>query len=110
MKRSLLTLITIITTGLTLAVAQQKDAVKAPDMPIDPDTKLITYTAVVEVKDVNKAELYRRALGWYNTFYKNPAEVIREKDSVNFKIIGKPRFKLYKETTNGGRMDGGLVQ
>lgn len=89
----------------------QKQEIQAPDMPVDENTKLITYTGVVEVKDVNKNELYKRGLGWFNTYYKNPSDVIREKDSINLKVVGKPRFKIFRPANeNGVKMDGGLVQ
>ena len=99
---------------LTLVIVSsfaQKQAIQAPEMPVDESTKLITYTGVVEVKAMNKNELYKRGLEWFNVYYKNPSDVIREKDSINFKIVGKSRFKIFREANeNGVKMDGGLIQ
>ncbi len=89
----------------------QKSSYVAPQMPVDEETKLITYSGVVDVPNTNKAELYKRCLGWFMATYKNPGEVIREKDSVGLKVVGKPRFRIYNEANDKGvKMDGGLVQ
>lgn len=79
-------------------------------LPIDEQSKLITYTNVVEVNGP-KTELYNRALSWANTFYKNPADVIREKDATAGKIVCKGRFKLMDEPDKKGfQKDQGNVQ
>lgn len=89
----------------------QKQAYVAPNMPIDEDTKLITYTGVVDVPNTGKTELYKRSEAWFSSYYKNPTEVIREKDSANTKIVGKPRFKISNEPgENNVKMDAGIVQ
>ncbi len=72
--------------------AQQQKV--APKMPVDETTKLITYTKVVEAEAYNKDTLFTRALDWCNTYYKNPADVIREADSTGDKIVCKARFKI----------------
>ncbi|MBP6511848.1 MAG: DUF4468 domain-containing protein [Bacteroidia bacterium] len=63
-------------------------------LPLDPKTNLITFTEVKEVGNTTSMELYQRALAWASTFYKNPTDVIRERDSVNGSILCKARFKI----------------
>jgi hypothetical protein len=50
-------------------------------------------------------------LKWFRSYYKNPTEVIRENDSVEHKITGKPRFKIYNlPDKEGTKTDAGIVQ
>ena len=91
--------------------AQKKPEPVAPALNIDSVTKLITYEGVLEVKGVDASTLYRRTVDWFNSYYKNPAEVIRENDSVKLKITGKPRFKISNPADKTGvRTDAGVVQ
>ena len=109
--KKIITAITFLAIGFANANAQSKQEIQAPKMPVDENTKLITYTGVIEVTGANKAELFRRGLAWFNAFYKNPTEVIREKDTVGLKIVGKPRFKILNEAgPSGVKTDAGLVQ
>jgi hypothetical protein len=106
MKR--LMLLFVLTAATVSSFAQAPATAPSPQLPTDADTKLITYTEVVNMPGLTKAELYKRALTWFNKYYKNPADVIKEKDSVNTKISGVHRFKItkmVKETKN----DAGLV-
>lgn len=48
-------------------------------MPVDPETKLITYKEVV-TSTGTPAELYNRAIAWINKQYKNPADVTKVRD------------------------------
>ncbi|MDR1180784.1 MAG: DUF4468 domain-containing protein [Bacteroidales bacterium] len=50
-----------------------------PDMPIDENTKLVTYKSVVQMKG-SSSELYDRAYRWVNKYYKNPVGVIKKAD------------------------------
>src|SRR5256885_832704 len=90
----------------TAAIAQNG---QPSQLPTDPETKLITYTEVVNVAGVSKDELYKRAMAWFKKYYKNPADVIREKDSVNSVISGVHRFKITKTGEKGMKSDGGMV-
>ncbi len=85
----------IIFTGLISVNAQKKNAVvfEKPEIPVDETTKKITYSKVVEASGT-KDQLYKKALGWYNRYYKNPTNVIREKDAANGRILGKARIKI----------------
>lgn len=73
----------------------------APNMPVDESTKLINYTTVVESKGA-KSDLYAKGMKWFNTFYKNPNEVIREKSEEDGKIVGKGRIKIMEPPDKKG--------
>lgn len=104
------TLIAFFMLGVLNNVFSQKNTqYKAPEMPIDSITKLITYTNVIHVRGETKTVLYNRALNWFNTFYKNPTEVIREKNENQ--IVGKARFKIMNPPPEKGtQTQAGVVQ
>jgi hypothetical protein len=92
-----------------LAHAQVADTVK---LPIDPTTRRITYTGVVQVPGVSQAELYTRAKLWFADTFKSAKEVVQadEKDAgivqgrgwapISIHFIGARRpttdFKLWQ--------------
>src|SRR5688572_22173895 len=81
--------------GFIVTSAAQKEPIETPyAVPVDSITKLITYEGVVEVKGHAAPALYQRANDWFQTYYKNPKEVVRENDSVKFRIVGKHLFKI----------------
>lgn len=94
MKNTLFVISFIV--GFVLCInAQNKNEIvfEKPELPIDELSKKITYTQVVEATGT-KEELYRKSLSWFNSFYKNPTEIIREKDPVEGRITGKGRIKI----------------
>jgi hypothetical protein len=96
--------------SVAIASAQSSQTVKVK-MPIDETSKLITYTSVTDVVGINKNDLFNRALSWANKYYKNPNEVIREKDSIEGKIVCKGRYKISNPPDKKGfSSDAGLVQ
>lgn len=56
--------------------------------PIDPDTKLVNYTEVVQ-QNGTMDELYVRGIDWLNSYYKNPFDVsrIRNRESGVIEIM-----------------------
>lgn len=97
--------------------AQTPDAVaedQKPFCPIDNETKLITYDKVVSLTDLKESkrdDLYNKALAWANAFYKNPNDVIREKNQESGKIVCKARFKIQNEKDKSGfASDAGVIQ
>lgn len=74
----------------------------APKLPVDEATKLISYNKVKEVANVSKDELYKRALNWANTYYKNPTDVIRENNREEGKIVCKARYKIMNPADKKG--------
>ena len=67
--------------------------------PVDQDTKLITYTEVVQ-EEGTVAELYKNAHQWAFSFYKNPYNVVKE-DTPN-KLLMRPRFKIMNPSDKKG--------
>jgi hypothetical protein len=76
--KALLTLLLCLAAGL--AHAQVADSVK---LPIDPDTKRITYAEVVQMPGMSQAELYTRAKLWFAEAFKSAKDVVQadEKDA-----------------------------
>lgn len=104
MKSSLLLLFSFI--YITVAAQDKK-----PDLPIDDGTKLITYSKVMEMPGVTKDSLFAKALAWCNSYFTNPADVIREKDAESGKILCKARFKVMNPPDKKGlTTEGGVVQ
>jgi hypothetical protein len=64
----------------------------AQDFKTDPDTKLITYSEVMEVQGVSKSDLYLRANTWLARAFKSAKSVIDFQDKEAGKIIGKGRI------------------
>src|ERR1035437_5313090 len=102
---------TVIVAGLLIIgtnLIKAQDAT-VPVMPVDNETKLISFTAVKEIKGVSASELYKREWKWFNSFYKNPTDVIRSADSVEGRIVGKARFMIYSDLKAQPKIEGGLV-
>lgn len=101
----------IIIASSSIIVFAQTEQKPAPKMPVSEITKLITYTDVVQIAGLNQKQLYERALHWFNNYYTNPTDVIREKDDKAAKIVGKGRYKIYTpEDKKGVKADVGAVQ
>jgi hypothetical protein len=79
MKISLLIFVTSVLLLGRLSVRAQEPTAK---MPVDPDTKLITYKEVVTVAGT-PAELFNRAIEWTNKQYKNPLEATKVRDQAS---------------------------
>ena len=82
-----------------------------PDMPVDNDTKLVTYTAVVNLDGVTRSEVYKRAYKFFKSYYaKFAANTITVTDSVNGKMEAKAQFPTYKVLKNGVKTPADLLQ
>ncbi len=77
---------------ITTAFSQQIDT--APSLPVDPDSKKITYREVVEEAGT-PVYLYDKAVGWFRYYYLNPQSVYSVQDKVNGKIEGTGRMKIF---------------
>lgn len=89
-------------TGL-MAQKGKPEPVK-PDLPVNKETGFISYNGVVEIPAIGADSLYRKALLWANRYFKNPADVIRERDSVNHKVVCKARYRITNEADKDGVM------
>lgn len=91
------------------------NAQDASRLPVDKETKLVTYSEVVEMPGMSKDTLYARAMNWFKKQYKNPNEVIKEQDASKGSITGVHRFKITKEVPSNKKNepavknDAGLV-
>lgn len=109
MKKIILASLLIIST--CTAYSQKEPLATAYAVPVDTVTNLITYEKVVEVKGVKAADLYNRIYDWFNAYFVNPTEVIRENDSLKFVMVGKPRFRLTNVSVkDGSKSETGIVQ
>jgi hypothetical protein len=79
----------------------------APKMPVDEETKLITYKEVVNIEGT-KQELFNRAIEWINKTYKNPADVTKVRNPETGLIELIHRIEINYEDKGVSR-PGGLV-
>ena len=80
-----------------------------PDMPIDENTKLVTYREVVRMAG-SPDVLYERALAWANKYYKNPLVVIKKKDKSSGIIECVSNIPIYTLAKDGTtRVNAGFV-
>jgi hypothetical protein len=77
------------------------------DLPIDEDSGLITYKDVVDQEGAPD-ELFTRALVWTGDYYKNPEDVIRNKEDN--KIVGLHRFTINNIEEDGNKTKAGVIQ
>jgi hypothetical protein len=103
MKKIVLSLMLIIN-SLFATAQKQEPAPTPPDMPMDTTTKLITYTEVVQMPEVQAAELFKRAKKWVYIFYKNPSTVIQTMDSVNYVFEGRHTINMIKTLKDGTKL------
>ncbi len=69
----------------------KEEEIVAPKMPINTDTKLVTYKEVVSATGTAK-EIKEKALKWFHSYYKNSANLLKENTETKFR--GHPRFKV----------------
>jgi hypothetical protein len=93
----------LVAAFLGIPVFAQKAAI-----PVDEDTKLITYKEVVQQEgEVNK--LYNTAIAWINANYKNPNEVTTIREPENGKLVLNHRFKLFNIDKKDLKTDAGVI-
>lgn len=80
-------------------------AQEAVQMPVDADTKLITYKEVVTVPGT-PAELFNRAIEWVNKQYKNPADATKVRNPATGIIDIIHRIELVKDDKGLSRPAG----
>ncbi|MBA3899777.1 MAG: DUF4468 domain-containing protein [Bacteroidetes bacterium] len=94
------------------AVSAQKGKTvdyEAPAMPVNEESNLISYGAVIDEK-ASKDELYKRAMNFMNSNYKNPRDVVKVQDNAKGEIEAMHRFKIFNpEGKDGVKGDAGMV-
>jgi hypothetical protein len=99
--------LTIIASILMLSVISLRAQETATKMPVDPDTKKITYKEVVTVPGT-PAELFNRAIEWINKEYKNPVDATKVRDQSSGVIEIIHRIELTR-IEQGATLLAGIV-
>jgi len=76
-----------------LRVIAAQTTIQAPQLPIDPDTKVITYKEVVSQEGASD-QLFDRGISWLRIFYLSPSSVFNVMDKDNRKLEGIGRLKI----------------
>lgn len=77
-------------------------------LPLDPETKLITYQEVVE-EPGTKDELFNRGSTWLRIFYANPMAVSKVRDQATGVIRGEHQIRVYYTDEAGFKQDAGMI-
>lgn len=90
----------------------QKNKVQIPEMPMDDESGLITYSNNATVDGVSAADLYDRAFSWVKGHYKNYAEKLRVQDKENGRMEIFGRFPIFAHDKKGNITTSrvGLIQ
>src|SRR5688572_25654713 len=86
---------TLFFAGTTSLFAQK------PAIPLDETTQKAKYTEVVQAEGVTQSQLYERALGWFNSYFPNPASVIKVKDPATGVVSGQHGIYVFKTLEDG---------
>lgn len=94
------------------ALAQKTKLPEYPPIPVDKDSKLITYEGVGKVDGKSSGELYDRAFEWVKAYYKNPMEKLRKQDRDNGDMEVFARFPIFAYDKKGVKStsQAGLIQ
>lgn len=84
-------------------------AASAQDLPIDPESKKITYTEVIQMEGVSQAEIMKRAKSWMATGLGSTKSSIELDDAENGKLLGKAVLPLSVKNPPMGRFEVGIV-
>ena len=90
----------LICSLVSISFAQKNNDLVVPDLPIDEDTKLVTYKEVVQQKG-SPQELYDRGMAWAKQFYKNTTEVIKKSDREQGVIEMRSSVRIYFKMKDG---------
>ncbi|PKP04577.1 MAG: hypothetical protein CVU11_04140 [Bacteroidetes bacterium HGW-Bacteroidetes-6] len=91
-------------TALVLACTISKAQV-----PVDPDTKLITYQEVVNQEGSTKDSIYIRGIAWVNSYFKNPQGVTTIRDRENGIILGQHRVRMVDTDADGNVLNSNTI-
>jgi hypothetical protein len=88
-------IVTLLLASILLLTAPNLQAQGTPKMPVDPETKLITYKEVVTTPG-KPADLFNRGIEWVNKQYKNPVDATKVRDQASGTIEIIHRFDITK--------------
>ncbi|MCK5840287.1 MAG: DUF4468 domain-containing protein [Bacteroidales bacterium] len=86
----------------------QQDSVSKTPVPVDENTNLIVYKAVVQEEGTTTA-FFKRAVKWINSVYVSPASVTSLRDMESGIIEGDYRFKIYATAEEGVNAEWGTI-
>jgi hypothetical protein len=95
----------LLASALMFAGSSLKAQNTTSKMPVDPDTKLITYKEVVTTTGT-PAEIYNLAIAWVNKQYKNPADATKVRDPSSGVIEIIHRFEITQKVQGVTLMAG----
>jgi hypothetical protein len=98
----------VLTTFLLLFVLLRSGFSQINVVPVDEDTKLITYKDVV-TQEGDVPKLYNTAIAWVNANYENPTEATRVRDIEDGKIEVRHRYKIYNTDKKGVKSDAYII-
>jgi hypothetical protein len=82
---------------------------KSQTRTIDEETKLITYTEVIEIPSVSKDELFNRSKMWISRAFRSSKAVTDLEDKEGGKIIAKGNISTTIKMPLSPRLDAGAV-
>ena len=82
------------------SLGQKTEHNSFPDMPIDENTKLVSYKKVVQIQGSSEV-LYDRAYAWANKYYKNPIVTIKKADKSNGELECVSNIPIYTLAKDG---------
>ena len=91
---------------LTAFLAKAQET--ASKLPIDPDTKLVTYKEVVQIPGTPN-ELFNRVIEWVNKQYKNPTEATKVRNPATGLIEISHRIEVTRDDKGTPRLSGVVV-
>jgi len=93
-KAALIAIAMLVSVSVSFAQKKKEPVIEIPEFAIDEKTEMVVYNEVVQQKGT-KGALYDKALAWAMKYYKNPSNVLREKDKENGSLVAKSRFYTY---------------
>lgn len=82
---------------------------KSQDLPIDPETKKISYSEVIEIEGVAKEELYKRAKAWFVTGTGASKLALELEDLETGKLAGKVNSAVSSKNPPAGMFEVGVI-
>ena len=74
--------------------------IPAPEVPLEKESGRVVYTNVKQAGG-SQAELYGKIQSWFKGYFKNPNEVIKERDGERSMVIGKHGINIYRDMAWG---------
>ncbi len=109
MKKIIIILALVLVGTTTFCQNKKSMDIPYPNVPIDEQTKLVTYKEVVQQAGATPQELYDRAMLWVKNFYKNTNEVIKSNDREKGVIQLRSSVRIYVVKEDGSKFFKNIV-